>query len=181
MVNHSNLIDEHRKVQKKSSPQNRWSPPEEGYVKITVDAVTSHRSRSTSIALIMRDSKANVLMTTSKQLGDCHILLTECEAVRQAIIMTVNMNIHRVRIHSDSQVAVSAINGKIGVPKDIINVVEGIRQLLLVIHIVEDVRQLLLAESKAVRQAIIMAVNINIHRVCTHSDSQVAVNTTMEK
>lgn len=72
-------------------------------------------------------------MNITKQLSDCPIPLPDCEAIRLAIIMIINMNIHRVCIHSDSQIAVNAINGHIAVPNDIINIVENIRQILMVI------------------------------------------------
>lgn len=131
MVNHSNLTDVHRKIHNKSSSQIKWSPPEEGFVKINVDDARSHHSRSTAIAIIMRDNKANVLRTATKHLRNWPILLAECEAIRQAIIVAINMNIERVCTHSDSQIAVDAINGHKAVHNEIINIVEYIRQRLL--------------------------------------------------
>lgn len=46
----------------------------------------------------MKDSKANVIRTSSKRLGDCPILLAECEAVRQAAMLAVHMWIPRISI-----------------------------------------------------------------------------------
>lgn len=77
----------------------------------------------------MRDDKANVIMATNKTLGDCPILVAECDTVRQAIIMAVKVNIPRICIHIDSQVVANAINRKIGIPKNIINLVEDIKYL----------------------------------------------------
>lgn len=45
-----------RKLKKKDSSKNRWTLPEDGYVKINVDAFRSHRKRSSTLACIMRDS-----------------------------------------------------------------------------------------------------------------------------
>lgn len=73
----------------------------------------------------------NVIRTFSKYLGDCLILLAECEAVRQAPMLAANMPIPRLLIHSDSMIAVSGVNGKVAIPKDIINIVKDIRPILL--------------------------------------------------
>lgn len=99
----------------------QWSPPEEGWIKINVDASRRQNSSSTFIGYIMRDHRAIVTVASNKVLGDCPILLAECEAVGQAILMTIDMNIPK-NIHSDSQLVVT-INGKIDVPKEIINLV----------------------------------------------------------
>lgn len=84
----------------------------------------------------MRDNNAKNIMATNKSFGDCHILMEECEAVPEAILIAIKKNIPKACIHSDSQVVVNAINAKIGIPKDIINLVKNIRYLLL--HIKES-------------------------------------------
>lgn len=45
--------------------------------------------------------------------------------------MAVKMRILRISIQSDSLIVVNVVNGKIAVPKDIINIVEDIRLILL--------------------------------------------------
>lgn len=45
--------------------------------------------------------------------------------------MAVKMRILRICIQSDSLIVVNVVNGKIAVPKDIINIVEDIRLILL--------------------------------------------------
>lgn len=52
------------------------------------------------------------------------------EMVSQAIIMAIKKNIPMFCIHSDSKVIINTINGKIDVPKDIINLVKDIRCFL---------------------------------------------------
>lgn len=79
----------------------------------------------------MRDTKSRVIKAISKRIGDCPVLLAECEALRQAVIMIVQMNMPRVCIQSDSLMIVNVINGKSTVPKEIINIVEDIKLLLL--------------------------------------------------
>lgn len=37
----------------------------------------------------MRDYRSNVIMARNKRLGDCLILIVECEAVREAILMAI--------------------------------------------------------------------------------------------
>lgn len=45
--------------------------------------------------------------------------------------MAMKMRILRICIQSDSLIVVNVVNGKIAVPKDIINIVEDIRLILL--------------------------------------------------
>lgn len=66
----------------------------------------------TAIAIIMRDSKSRVIKAISKRIDDCPVLLAECEAFRQAILMTVKMNMPRVCFQSDSLLVVNTVNGK---------------------------------------------------------------------
>lgn len=51
-------------------------------------------------------------------------------AVRQAILMAISKDIPQIIVHNDSQVVVNSINRKIGIPKDVINLVEDIKCLL---------------------------------------------------
>lgn len=88
---------------RKKRREDRWSPHEECLIKINVNA-----SR-TIIGYIMRGNKEKVIMASEKSLGDCSILVTECEAVSQAIDMTIKSNIPRVCIYSDSHMVVNAI------------------------------------------------------------------------
>lgn len=48
-------------------------------------------------------------------LDDCSVILAECEAMRQVIIIALKMNIPRVCTRSDSQAIINIINEKIGV------------------------------------------------------------------
>lgn len=57
-------------------------------------------------------------------------IVAKYEAVREAILMAINKEIPKIIINSDSQVVVNTINGRTGIPKDIIILVEDIRCLL---------------------------------------------------
>lgn len=83
----------------------------------------------TSIGYAMRDKRSNNIIAKSRRLGDCSIIVPECEAVYEDIFMAIQKNIPRTIIHSDSQVVINAINGKIGAPKDVVNLVETIKKL----------------------------------------------------
>lgn len=56
IVNQS-ASEEHYNTKKDLPQKIPWSPPEDGCIKINVDGARSHRSRSTAIASIVRDSR----------------------------------------------------------------------------------------------------------------------------
>lgn len=89
----------------------------------------NHRTRLSTISCIIRDSRGNVLREDYKKIGDTPILLTECEAVRQALIMARKMSIPKALIRCDAKVVVNAINGRTSVHKKIITIVEDIKIL----------------------------------------------------
>lgn len=67
-------------------------PPEEGWIKINVNASRRHRLVSTSIGYIIRDSNARIIITNNKNLRDCLILVPECKVIRHTIIMTIKID-----------------------------------------------------------------------------------------
>lgn len=89
----SNIIGQNSKVnvQRKSKRRERrelsWSLPAEDWIKMNVDASRRQCIGLTSIGYIMRNNKVDVIMATNKILGDYPILMVECEAEPQAIIM----------------------------------------------------------------------------------------------
>lgn len=56
-------------------------------------------------------------MAKSKRCGDCSILVVECLAGRQVILMALQNGIPLIIVQSDSQLVVNSVNEKIGVPK----------------------------------------------------------------
>lgn len=112
------------------NPHNgRWITPDKNWIKINVDASRRDELRSTTIGYIIRDSDVSFLKTYSGKIGDYPVLVVECEAIRQAILEAIRMKRHKVYINSDSQIVVNAVNKKMIVPKDIINLVEDMRWL----------------------------------------------------
>lgn len=67
---------------------------------MNVDASKRHHSCMMAMGYIMRYKKARVIMATKKSIGDYLIIVAECEAMRQAIILTIKMNIPRICIRS---------------------------------------------------------------------------------
>lgn len=125
------VIDDRVKCRpNKKNPHNGiWLPPDRNWIKINVDASRRDDVRSSSIGFIMQDYDAGTLMTYGGRLGDCPVVVAECEAIRQAIIKAIMMGRSKVRVYSDSQSVVKAVNRNSVVPKDIINLVEDIKWL----------------------------------------------------
>lgn len=70
----------------------------------------------------MIDNRSKVIMAKSKQIRDNPILIAECLDVRETILMTSRKGLQRISIQT-----VNFINGKIEMPKDIINLVEDVK------------------------------------------------------
>lgn len=78
--------------------------------KMNVDASWRHWIKSTSIVYIMRDNHYNVIMAKSKRIEDCSIVVAECLAMREAILMASQEDIQQIISQSDSQVVVNSIS-----------------------------------------------------------------------
>lgn len=78
-----------------------------------------------SIDYIMRYNLSNVTIATNKR-QDCSILVAGCLATREAILLVIQKCVSRIIIYSDSQLVVTSINRKIGVPEDVVNLVEDV-------------------------------------------------------
>lgn len=63
------------------------------------------------------------------QNGDCSILLAECLTIREAIMVAVKKKLHRIIIDSDSQLVMNTSHGKISARRDIVSIVEDIRNI----------------------------------------------------
>lgn len=70
-------------------------------------ASETNRTRSASRVYY----ELNVIMATNRRLGDCLILVAECEAVYEAILMGTQKRVTQIIIiHSVSQSVVNAMN-----------------------------------------------------------------------
>lgn len=57
--------------------------------------------------------------------------------VREAIIITIQKGFSQIIIQSDFQLLVNSINGKVRIPKDIVNLEKDIKCLLTVLVVVD--------------------------------------------
>lgn len=64
-----------------------------------------------------------LIIAKSKRYGDSSILVAECLIVREAIPTMIQKGIQKVIVQNDFQLVFNFINGKLIVPKDIINIV----------------------------------------------------------
>lgn len=126
-INHPTMY----KSSRNSAHHQSWVPPDKDWIRINADASRRYDLQSTTIARIIRDTDSRVLTTYNKKLGNCPILIAECEVVRCAILAAISMGYSKVYINTDSQIVVNAVKGRIPVPKYIINLVEDIRRLCL--------------------------------------------------
>lgn len=62
--------------------------------------------------------------------------MAECLDVREPIPRAIQKRIQRIIIQSDSHIVVNAINGKMGVPKEIIDLVED--NVCLIATVIEE-------------------------------------------
>lgn len=72
-------------------------------------------------------------MVEGKRIGDCSILVAECLAIQEVLVMTTQNDLHRIIIESDSQLVINVVHGKRSIPKDIINLIENIKWLFKLI------------------------------------------------
>lgn len=72
----------------------------------------------------MRDNRQTSFFSKTKRHKDCTILATARIVMCKAIPITVQENLPQIIIKSDSKLVVSVINGKISLPKDIVNLEE---------------------------------------------------------
>lgn len=78
----------------------------------------------------MRNYQSDVTMARNRRLEGWPILRAEYEAVREVILMAAQKKAVADHHRSDYQLVINVINGKIGILKDIINIVEDIKLLL---------------------------------------------------
>lgn len=54
----------------------------------------------------MKDKHAKTIMVEEKQIGDCHILVTEYLAIKEAIVTVIQKNFQMIIVESNSQLMV---------------------------------------------------------------------------
>lgn len=87
-------------------------------------------SHDQNIGYVVKDSHLNFIMTRCKRFEDCITLVPECLTIKKRFVWLSRKKIQRIIGQSDSQLIVNYVNKKIGVLKDIINLVKDIKYLL---------------------------------------------------
>lgn len=131
----SNVFDQdnsagtHVYIKRTSRAEYRSRLPHDGWVKINVDVSKRHWIKSTWIEYVMRDHHSEIVMTKSRRIGDCAILLAEYWLFEKRSLRLVR----RVFNGLLSEVTLSwlwtLITGKISISKDIVNLIEDINCL----------------------------------------------------
>lgn len=66
-------------------------------------------------------------MQEDNQIGDYSVLVVECLAIREAIMVAIKKNFQGIITESDSQLILNAIHHIIFVSRDIVNLAKDIR------------------------------------------------------
>lgn len=90
-------------------PQNCWSPPPEGWIKINTDGAKSLSSHD-GVGSILRDFSERILAASSAQIPPLSSSIqAELAAIFHGIQFAVKLNLDNVEIESDALLAVSAL------------------------------------------------------------------------
>lgn len=92
---------------------------------------TSRRwcTKLTFIGYLIRDNYSSIITAKNKNIGDCPILVKECLALWEVVIMAIHNRIKRIIVQSDSLLVVNSTNVKTRAPKDIVNLIEDVKYL----------------------------------------------------
>lgn len=100
------------KSSRNSSGHHTWVQPDKDWIRINIDASRKYDLQSMTMAYIIRDTEARVLMIYSKKLGNCPIMISEYEAVRCVILAAISMGYFKVCVNKDSQIVVNEVKEK---------------------------------------------------------------------
>lgn len=95
--------------------QNKWSPPEEGWLKINVDAAIDGENRLTGLGAVIRNHKGELVgatVNTVKSLGD--VEMNEARVVLWGMQAAFKAGAISVVLESDSKGVIELINNKRG-------------------------------------------------------------------
>lgn len=95
--------------------QNKWSPPEEGWLKINVDAAIDGENRLADLGAVIRNHKGELVgaaVNTVKSLGD--VEMNEARAVLWGMQAALKAGAISVVLESNSKGVIELINNKRG-------------------------------------------------------------------
>ncbi|KAL3644546.1 hypothetical protein CASFOL_009726 [Castilleja foliolosa] len=99
-IAHSKLI--------RSSPNHRWSPPLDGWIKINMDA--SFVDGNAFTAAVIRNRNGSILLASTAIHRCSDPLAAECIAILDACLIIHNLSIKNVYFESDCSNAINLIN-----------------------------------------------------------------------
>ncbi|XP_025669292.1 uncharacterized protein [Arachis hypogaea] len=103
---------ENKKLVKRKSKTLTWRPPPEPWVKANVDASFKATTGTGATAVTIRDSTGNLVIGESTKIMAGSSLAAEALAIRQAIILSKNMEMKKVLIESDNIMLVQTLKSK---------------------------------------------------------------------
>ncbi|XP_074327339.1 uncharacterized protein LOC141665258 [Apium graveolens] len=108
-----------------------WKPPEEGYLKLNVDAGLTKGENMFTVGMTIRDDKGHfVTGKNMKIVGQVSVLEAEARGVREAINLVNNIGLQHVVIESDAQVVVQALKSKESYQVEVGHIIDECKEML---------------------------------------------------
>lgn len=68
-------------------PTESWTAPPNAWIEVNVDASRRPSTGTTTIGYVMKDKGGPTTLAEGKQIGDCLILVVECLAIQEALVV----------------------------------------------------------------------------------------------
>lgn len=107
-----------------------WEPPPSAWLNWNIDASQITAKKLTMIRYVCRNDKGHIVHSTGRMVGDVPILVVEVIAVRKALRVTTHFNIDNLLMEGDAQTVIISTLGKIKTPRQIINHITDIENLV---------------------------------------------------
>ncbi|KAH9782560.1 reverse transcriptase domain-containing protein [Citrus sinensis] len=120
-----------RKESQQVQTQQVWNPPQNGFVKVNVDAATSSEKHLAGLGAIIRDDQGTVIAAAikiSKFNGD--VAFAEAEALEWGLQIARNASAKALIVESDAQSVVKLVNNKQGGKSEIFWIISEIQNLM---------------------------------------------------
>ncbi|XP_024041869.1 uncharacterized protein LOC127898854 [Citrus sinensis] len=116
---------------KQRVPPQTWNPPQDGFVKVNIDAAINFEKNIVGLGAVIRYGSGHVTtaaIKVSKFHGD--VSYAEAEAMEWGMLVAREAKVKAVIVESDSQGVVSLVNNKQGSKSEIYWVVSEIQKLV---------------------------------------------------
>ncbi|RYR10180.1 hypothetical protein Ahy_B05g078655 [Arachis hypogaea] len=109
--------EEQQRVEPQTTKRDRvrritWKPPPLNWVKINVDAAYNKSNGSGAISAAVRDHRGKLIIGSAVRIKASSALAAEAMAVRNALIISKNMQMERVIIETDSLTLTQTVKSK---------------------------------------------------------------------